>query len=142
VHDREGLTPLLRVAKLGNLCEASKMLKHFPDLIQVRDYKGRSFLHLLVVDDDEWSPRVAKKLYEQVPTMDAIRKTKDFDGNTPLYSTIQDGNSVGAKLIAERCVETDDFDLVFQQLATFNDQGQDIAHLVAADEDAPIEVQT
>lgn len=138
VRDKEGLTPLLRAAKAGNDFEIHAILQLFPELVQVRDDRGRSFLHLLRVDES--SQKLTKELYNEVSTLDALRKTKDFDGNTPLHSAIQDNNSIGAKLIAERYVEDEDNRMAHCQLAILNNDGKSIMDLLASHDDAPTEV--
>ncbi|KAJ8425722.1 hypothetical protein Cgig2_015870 [Carnegiea gigantea] len=140
VKDKEGLTPLLRAAKVGNYLNARSILRDFPELIQLRDDRGRSFLHLFRVIESEHAQKIAKRLYNDIPTVDALRKTVDFDGNTPLHSAIEDGNSMGAKLIAERYSETDDLQAAIQQLIPRNNQGKSIADLLASHNNAPTEV--
>ena len=142
VRDKEGLTPLLRAAKAGGSLEISLILKSFPELVQVRDDRGRSLLHLLRVPEDESSQNSAKELLNKVSTLDALQKTKDSDGNTPLHSAIKDNNSIGAKLIAERCVEVEDSRMARRQLVTRNNEGKSIMDLLAKHDDAPTEVQT
>ncbi|KAJ8446729.1 hypothetical protein Cgig2_002891 [Carnegiea gigantea] len=142
VRDKEGLTPLLRAAKAGNYFKISLILESFPKLVQVRDDRGRSLLHLLRVTEDEYSQNSAKKLYNKVSTLDGLQKTKDFDGNTPLHSPIQDSNSIGAKLIAERYFEVEDITMARCQLAILNNDGKSIMDLLASHDDAPTEVQT
>ncbi|KAJ8446721.1 hypothetical protein Cgig2_002883 [Carnegiea gigantea] len=140
VQDKEGLTPLLRAAKAGNHFEIYSILMSFPELVQVRDDRGRSLLHLLRVPENESSQNSAKELLNKVSALDTLQKTKDSDGNTPLHSAIQDNNSTGAKLIAERCVEVEDNRMARRQLVTRNNDGKSIMDLLASHDDAPTEV--
>ena len=73
------------------------MLKHFSKLIQVQNDRGRSLLYLLRVRENERFKKIAKELYNDFSTIDGLRKTKDFDGNTPLHSVIKDGNPIAAR---------------------------------------------
>ena len=121
------------------------MLKYFPQAIQVQDDRGRSLLHHLRVTEEERSQTFAKKLYNKFPTIDGLRKTQDFDGNTPLHWTIQDGNHMTAKLIVERFAD-DTWVTATQQLSTRNNEGKSIMDLLASREYVMtpqlIEVQT
>lgn len=135
---REGLTPLLRAARDGNASYASQILQSSLESVQLRDRRGRSFLHLLRVTDD--NIEAIKKLFKDFPAVDALRQTIDFDGNTPLHSAIQDGNSIGAKFLAKRLVEADHDRVVQRHLEVRNNEGKSVMDLLASHDDAPIEV--
>ncbi|XP_021730995.1 protein ACCELERATED CELL DEATH 6-like [Chenopodium quinoa] len=88
-HDNDGLTPLLRAAKSGNVKVILTLLKNSShDTKMLPDQKyGQTFWHLLV----KQSNYSTSYLIKSRPELRSVLIFRDFEGNTPLHLAIKAG---------------------------------------------------
>lgn len=109
MRDFEGFTPVVRAAQYGRLGMARLLIQKCPQSVEIRDSKGRTFLHYMralvvdLVDDLRDTLPVWKDFFKQ-PGVDDLRSAQDEDGNTPLHLAIIDANFTEAKFLMEICL--------------------------------------
>ncbi|XP_021753323.1 ankyrin-3-like isoform X2 [Chenopodium quinoa] len=132
--DVDGFTPIMRAAQSGRIRVALYILQAFPQSMEIRDFKGRNFLHYLnikhleLVDGSEDPSYLCENFFETFPAIDSLRTAQDEDGNTPLHFAIITGNLLAAKLLMQRCLQSEER----AELTITNNDGCSIFELLAS----------
>ncbi|GAB4833012.1 hypothetical protein Ancab_007035 [Ancistrocladus abbreviatus] len=107
--DKDGLTPLLRAARNGQILVAQTIIEKCPQSIETSDREGRTFLHLLQFKDrvNTMTSNLAKKLLAN-PKVQALMSAQDYNGNTPLHLALKIDDSIMTTLLVEICLQPGD----------------------------------
>ncbi|XP_021773500.1 uncharacterized protein LOC110737445 [Chenopodium quinoa] len=124
----------MRAAQSGRIRVALYILQACPQSMEIRDCKGRNFLHYLnikhleLLDGSEDLSYLCGDFFEIFPAIDSLRTAQDKDGNTPLHFAIKTGNLLTAKLLMQRCLQSEER----AELAITNNDGCSVFELLAS----------
>ncbi|KMT01618.1 hypothetical protein BVRB_9g216120 [Beta vulgaris subsp. vulgaris] len=121
--DVDDLTPVMRAAESGRIRVAILILQICPQSMEVRDGKGRTFLHLLKIMHLEL---VCEEFFA-IPGVDRLRAAQDGDGNTPLHLALKTENFITAKFLMQKCLQSK----TREELTIINNDGCSIFSLIA-----------
>ncbi|KAK9678036.1 hypothetical protein RND81_11G183700 [Saponaria officinalis] len=85
MHDKDGLTPLLRAAIVSHVPSIKAIVTKSPQTAEICDFNGQTILHLVKMEsyDD------AKTLIE-IPSIICLKDRRDNFGNTPAIVAVKD----------------------------------------------------
>ncbi|KAK9666792.1 hypothetical protein RND81_14G211700 [Saponaria officinalis] len=91
IKDNEGRTALHIATQNLNFDGAQKLVRYYPDCIEMVDNKGRNVVHFVA---NLGSLKSITKLLRKVPKCDRLINEKDNEGNTPLHLLLANSHTL------------------------------------------------